>query len=73
MENKLLNTHTHTHTLNTQVTAVVGGGRDNTVRPALGLAWASLVGSRISLSRDETLVATTEDYCCKVNPTHTLI
>ena len=37
-----------------------GGG----VAPALGLAWASLVTSRITLSRDETVHSNLD--CCKV-------
>ena len=51
-----------------QVTAAMGSGRESTtgVRPALGLAWASLVGTRIMLHRDEVLGNSPDDNLCKV-------
>ena len=51
-----------------QVTAVVGGGGGGgggeRERPALGLAWASVVGTRITLHRDQTV--DNEARYCKV-------
>ena len=51
-----------------QVTAVMGEGGG--VTPALGLAWASMVGTRLMLYRDETLYSdldchkVQQEYCC---------
>ena len=47
-----------------QVMAVMGEGGG--VTPALGLAWASQVGTRIMLSRDDTLHSDLD--LCKVPP-----
>ena len=47
----------------------VGQGGGEAVRPALGLAWASVVGTRITLHRDQTVDSAAD--CCKVGyPRH---
>ena len=48
---------------------MVGGGSGG-VCPSLGLAWASLVGTRVMLFRDEVLDSGEEQKCSKVRIIH---